>query len=45
MKKANKRPTRKQREANSVPDARKCSCGYVALSAYALKKHKGNCNA
>jgi transcription elongation factor Elf1 len=45
-KKANKRPTRAERDKQgTVPQAHRCAdCGHVALSKYALKEHREYCN-
>ena len=42
MKKANKRPTRAQRDSRGeVPQQHKCNgCGYKFPSKFALKEHK-----
>jgi hypothetical protein len=43
MKKANKKPTRAKREANSAPQMHRCTCGHVAFSKYSHKEHKEVC--
>jgi hypothetical protein len=44
MKKADKKPTRAKREADSTPQTYRCQCGAVSFSKYAAKAHREVCS-